>query len=111
MPRRPKKGKSSSLLLRKLVASLDPVEASLMRERIMRICELGKHDMKMHPEKYEHGIIAPNLLDSFYTRCMTHLSYENEHSAEKEPPAKEAKATEAKTEVVPVTSVTEEVTA
>lgn len=85
MPRRPKKGKSSDLLLRKLIQKLDPIETSLLRERIMRISELSKQDMKLNPDKYKNGIIAPHLLETFYDKCMSTLSYENKDSAEKIP--------------------------
>lgn len=92
MPRRPKKGKSSSLLLRKLIGKLGPVETSLLRERIVRVCEMSKQDMLMNPDKYKNGIISAGLLEEFYNKCLRELSYENANSAEKTP-AKEPATT------------------
>lgn len=85
MPRRPKKGKSSDLLLRKLIGKLDHIETSLLRERIVKICEMGKQDMILNPDKYKYGIISPTLLESFYDKCLYQLSYDNKDSAEKNP--------------------------
>ena len=62
MPRRPKKGKSPSLLMRKLIANLSSVEAAIVRERLLTICEQTKHDMELFPDKYKNGFIAPGLL-------------------------------------------------
>jgi len=92
MPRRPKKGKSSSLLLRKLVGKLDPIETSILRERIVKICEISKQDMLLNPDKYSNGIIAPQLLEAFYNKCLRDLSYENENSAERTPTSTPAPA-------------------
>jgi len=98
MPRRPKKGKSSDLLLRKLIGKLSPIEASLLRERIVRICEMSKQDMLMNPDKYKNSIISSNLLDEFYNKCLTQLSYESKDSAEREPQSAPVPAVEEKKE-------------
>lgn len=100
MPRRPKKGKSSDLLLRKLIQKLDIVETSLLRERIMKICEISKQDMLLNPDKYKNGIVAPQLLESFYDKCMTTLSYDNKDSAEKAPSSTPTPSVEQKVEEV-----------
>lgn len=92
MPRRPKKGKSSDLLLRKLIGKLDDIETSLLRERIVKICEMSKQDMILNPDKYKNGIIAPHLLEAFYNKCLTQLSYDNKDSAERQPTATPAPA-------------------
>lgn len=100
MPRRPKKGKSSSLLLRKLVGKMSPIETSLLRERIVRICEMSKQDMLMNPDKYKNGIISAGLLEEFYNKCLKELSYENENSAERNPTAAPTPAVKVVQEVV-----------
>lgn len=98
MPRRPKKGKSSDLLLRKLIGKLDPIETTLLRERIVKICEMSKQDMLMNPDKYERGIIAPHLLETFYNKCLTQLSYDSKDSAERGPSSVPVPASEVKKE-------------
>ncbi len=100
MPRRPKKGKSSDLLLRKLIGKLDPIETTLLRERIVKICEMSKQDMLMNPDKYERGIIATHLLEGFYNKCLTQLSFDNKDSAERAPSVVTEPVVEQKEEVV-----------
>jgi hypothetical protein len=100
MPRRPKKGKSSDLLLRKLIGKLDPIETTLLRERIVRICEMSKQDMLMNPDKYSRGIIASHLLEAFYNKCLAQLSYESRDSAERAPSTVTEPVVEEKEELV-----------
>jgi hypothetical protein len=84
MPRRPKKGKSANLLMRKLVQNLSPIESAILRERILAICEETKGDMELFPEKYERGIIAPRLLMESMNKCINGLLYDDERSAREE---------------------------
>lgn len=78
MPRRPKKGKSASLLMRNLIKDLSPLELAVLRERIMHICEITKQDILVNPKKYERHIISSDLLLGCMTKCITTLVYEEE---------------------------------
>lgn len=78
MPRRPKKGKSASLLMRNLIKDLSPLELAVLRERIMHVCEITKQDILLNPKKYERHIISPDLLVNCMTKCITTLAYEEE---------------------------------
>jgi hypothetical protein len=78
MPRRPKKGKSASLLIRNLVKELNPLELTVLRERILHICEMTKQDIVMNPKKYERHIISPDLIVNCMNKCISGLEYEKE---------------------------------
>ena len=84
MPRRPKKGKSPSLLIRNLVKELNPLELAVLRERVLHICEMTKQDIVMNPKKYERHIISPALIVSCMDKCITGLAYEEETTKKKE---------------------------
>jgi hypothetical protein len=84
MPRRPKKGKTPNLLMRKLIQNLSPIESAIIRERLLNICENTKGDMELFPEKYERGIIASRLLMECMDKCINGLLYEDERSAKEE---------------------------
>lgn len=84
MPRRPKKGKSANLLMRKLLQELSPIESAILRERVLAICESTKGDMELFPEKYEKGIIAPRLIIGTMEKCINCLLYDDERSAREE---------------------------
>jgi hypothetical protein len=88
MPRRPKKGKSSSLLIRKLVKELSPIESAILRERILFISEMTKQDILANPSKYEHGIIAKGLLESTLDKIITGLQSDVQTGAENNPDIK-----------------------
>lgn len=85
MPRRPKKGKSNSLLLRKLVQSLDPTEAALVRERLFQTADSMKKDLTENPDKYKNGIITPKLIEGAMDKVLTTLAYESDNPKEKKP--------------------------
>lgn len=91
MPRRPKKGKSNSLLLRKLIQSLDPIEAALVRERLFQIADVTKKDLTENPDKYKNGIVTPKLIEGTMDKVLTGLAYEDPKPKE-EKPAKVKKA-------------------
>ena len=84
MPRRPKKGKSASLLIRNLIKELNPLELTIVRERILHICEVTKQDIVMNPKKYERHIISPDLIVSCMDKCITGLGYEEVPKIKKE---------------------------
>jgi hypothetical protein len=54
--------------------------------------------MLMNPDKYKNGIIAPHLLEGFYNKCLSQLSYENKDSAERVPNSTPAPGVEEKKE-------------
>lgn len=93
MPRRPKKGKSSSLLLRNLIKDLNEIEVAVLRERIMKIAEMTKSDLKLNSQNYKGGIISPHIIESTMDKTIKGLAYEE--------PKKTRKA---KTEVIVVDS-------
>ena len=78
MPRRPKKGKSASLLMRNLIKDLNPLELTILRERIVHVCEITRQDITMNPKKYERHIISPDLIVNVMDKCITGLGYEEE---------------------------------
>jgi hypothetical protein len=78
MPRRPKKGKSASLLIRNLIKDLNPLELTILRERMLHVCEITKQDITMNPKKYERHIISPDLIVNVMDKCITGLGYEEE---------------------------------
>jgi hypothetical protein len=84
MPRRPKKGKSASLLFRNLLKDLNPLELTVLRERVLHICEITKQDIVINPKKYERHIISPDLIVNCMDRCITGLGYEEKPKAKKE---------------------------
>lgn len=84
MPRRPKKGKSPSLLMRKLISNLSPVESAIVRERLLVVCEQTKIDMELFPDKYKNGFLAPSLLYECMKKVVDGISYEEEKSAKEE---------------------------
>jgi hypothetical protein len=88
MPRRPKKGKSSSLLIRKLVKELNPIESAILRERILFVSEMTKQDILANPSKYERGIIAKGLLESTLDKIITGLQSDVQTGAENNPDIK-----------------------
>lgn len=78
MPRRPKKGKSASLLMRNLIKELNPLELTILRERIVHVCEITRQDITMNPKKYERHIISPDLIVNVMNKCIEGLGYEEE---------------------------------
>jgi hypothetical protein len=84
MPRRPKKGKSASLLIRNLVKELNPLELTVLRERILHICEMTKQDIVLNPKKYERHIISPDLILNCMDKVITGLDFEMETPKKKE---------------------------
>jgi len=76
MPRRPKKGKSSSLLLRNLIKDLNEIETAVLRERIMKIAEMTKSDLKLNSHKYNNGIISPHIIEATMDKTIKGLGYE-----------------------------------
>lgn len=78
MPRRPKKGKSASLLMRNLIKDLNPLELTILRERIVHVCEITRQDITMNPKKYERHIISPDLIVNVMNKCIEGLGYEEE---------------------------------
>jgi hypothetical protein len=85
MPRRPKKGKSPSLLIRKLVKELSPIESAILRERILFVSEMTQKDVQNNPEKYENGIIAKELLQNTLEKVIKGLESNVEKGAENNP--------------------------
>jgi hypothetical protein len=84
MPRRPKKGKSASLLFRNLLKDLNPLELTVLRERVLHICEITKQDIVINPKKYERHIISPDLIVNCMDKCITGLGYEESPKVKKE---------------------------
>jgi hypothetical protein len=84
MPRRPKKGKSASLLFRNLLKDLNPLELTVLRERVLHICEITKQDIVINPKKYERHIISPDLIVNVMDKCITGLKYEESPKVKKE---------------------------
>ena len=84
MPRRPKKGKSASLLIRNLVKELNPLELTVLRERVLHICEMTKQDIVLNPKKYERHIISSDLIVNCMDKCISGLAYEEEKTKKKE---------------------------
>jgi hypothetical protein len=84
MPRRPKKGKSASLLFRNLLKDLNPLELTVLRERVLHICEITKQDIVINPKKYERHIISPDLIVNVMDKCITGLGYEENPKVKKE---------------------------
>jgi hypothetical protein len=84
MPRRPKKGKSASLLIRNLVKDLNPLELTVLRERVLHICEMTKQDIVLNPKKYERHIISPDLIVNVMDKVITGLDFEKETPKKKE---------------------------
>jgi hypothetical protein len=86
MPRRPKKGKSSSLLLRNLIKDLNEIETAVLRERIMKIAEMTKSDLKLNSHKYNNGIISPHIIESTMDKTIKGLAYEEPKRTRKSKP-------------------------
>ena len=84
MPRRPKKGKSASLLIRNLVKDLNPLELTVLRERVLHVCEMTKQDIVLNPKKYERHIISPDLILNCMDKVITGLDFEKETPKKKE---------------------------
>ena len=78
MARRPKKGKSNSLLLRNLIKNMDNTQLALVRERLLKIAEMTLQDMKDKPHIYKNSIISPGLLESYGKKKYTDAIYEGE---------------------------------
>ena len=78
MPRRPKKGKSTSLLIRNMIKNMDDVQLALVRERLLHVAEMTLSDLKLNPHKYKNGIIAPGLIESTMQKINKGLAYESE---------------------------------
>ena len=77
MPRRPKKGKSSSLLIRNLIKDLNEIEIAVLRERMMKIAEMTKSDLKLNSHKYNNGLISPHIIESTMDKTIKGLAYED----------------------------------
>lgn len=82
MPRRPKKGKSTSLLMRNLIKELNPLELTVLRERIVHICEVTRQHILLNPENYVN--VPTSLIISSVEKTISILSYDDEIQLEKE---------------------------
>jgi hypothetical protein len=76
MPRRPKKGKSPSLLIRNLVKELNPIELTILRSSMLMNAKQTIIDIKSNPEKYKRSVFTPEVIESTMDKCQSILEYE-----------------------------------
>jgi hypothetical protein len=86
MPRRPKKGKSPSLLIRNLIKDLNEIETAVLRDKILKVAEMTKSDLKLNADKYNKGIISPHIIESTMDKTIKGLAYEEPKKVKKSKP-------------------------
>lgn len=64
-----RKSLTNDQLLLKLVKELDPFEAMIVRERLVKIAEISLQNIKEKPEGYDNPIFD----HTFYERTCSHI--------------------------------------
>lgn len=72
------KRKTNEQVLRALLRDLSPIEAALLRERIMHVMQLTQEDILKNPEKYTNFFVNPQMYSDLCSKVLNHIGFEDE---------------------------------
>lgn len=70
------KTKTNEQLLRGLLKDLNTYEAAILRERLLKIAELTRQDIKENPENYENFVCPPQIMIAVCDKIDHYLKIE-----------------------------------
>lgn len=70
------KQKTNEQLLRALLKDISGIEAVILRERLLKIAEMTKQNIKDEPEAYTKGFIHVSVFESVCDKINEHLKVE-----------------------------------
>ncbi len=68
------KNKTNEQRLKKLISANHPLHNALLIERVLKIVEITRNDMKENPKDYEKGIVPISLIQDLFSNIDKHLS-------------------------------------
>lgn len=70
--------KTNDQMLKQLLEEITPMEAALLRERIVKIMEITENSINNEPEKWKNNFIHPNAYKELNKKIQACLGFEND---------------------------------